>query len=87
MSEESTLPENVPNPDDGYTIFAESFARWSNKRPIQGLRNLLKDEYPEESQLERDMLALSFLQFEIMRWVLQSSEEGDTDAGKEPWQM
>lgn len=86
----STPPpqETPPSPEEGYTIFAESFARWSRKPPVAGLRNLMKDEYPDETQLERDMLALQFLQFEVMRWVLQDGLDGDKEGKepKEPWE-
>lgn len=83
MTEEN---EESPQEADGYTIFAESYARWSMKPPVQGLRNLLKDEYPDESQLQRDVLALTFLQFEVVRWLLQEQPD-DGNSGKEPWEQ
>lgn len=66
-------------------LFAVGYAKWSAKPQVVALRELMHEAYPDSTQLERDSLAMQFLQFEMMRFMLMDSD--GPGEGKEPWQI
>lgn len=70
-------------------LFAEQYIKCMDKETVAGLCDSLALRYPTASAIEVSSHAISFMHFEIMRYLLGSVEliKGDDGEGREPWQI